>query len=96
MLVDSLRAEVREMSPGIKVKSFPCTIVLDEEDDGRRSAVIPASPGCNARGATRDEALAAIREAAQAYVDVLREDGRPIPVESDSRVMDVPRVSVTV
>ncbi|MBI4734890.1 MAG: type II toxin-antitoxin system HicB family antitoxin [candidate division NC10 bacterium] len=84
------------MSSGAKVKSFLYTVVLDEEDDGRWSAVIPALPGCNAWGSTRDEVLTAIREAAQAYVDVLREDGRLIPVEADSQVVEVPLVSVTV
>lgn len=84
------------MSSGTKVKSFLYTVVLDEEDDGRWSAVIPALPGCNAWGSTRDEVLTAIRDAAQAYVDVLREDGRLIPVEADSQVVEVPLVSVTV
>ena len=35
-------------------------------------------PGCAAWGSTREEALEALQEGAQAYLEVLFEDGRPL------------------
>jgi predicted RNase H-like HicB family nuclease len=61
------------------MKSYIFRIELDREDDGRWSAVVPALPGCAAWGHTAEEALSAVREAADAYVEVLIEDGRPVP-----------------
>ncbi len=66
------------------MRTYVFQVELDQDDDGRWSASIPALPGCGTWGETVDEALEAPREASQAYVDVLIEDGRPLPVESDS------------
>ena len=41
---------------------------LEQDDDGRWSAWIDELPGCAAWGYTREEALAALRDAAIAYV----------------------------
>ena len=42
----------------------------------------PSLPDCISQGQTKEEALANIREAIEAYVEVLREDGREVPEES--------------
>jgi len=78
------------------MKSYIFRVELDEEDDGRWSAVVPALTGCAAWGKTADEALEAVREAAKAYVDVLVEDGRVIPEDREVpvQVLDGPAVSV--
>ncbi len=39
----------------------------------------PSLPGCISQGRTREEALANIREAMEAYIEGLREDGREVP-----------------
>jgi len=44
-------------------------------------AECPSLPGCFSQGKTREEALKNIREAIQLFIDVLKEDGRPIPPE---------------
>jgi predicted RNase H-like HicB family nuclease len=49
--------------------------LIEEKEDGGWSAVIPALPGCAVSGDTVEEALGYLREAAQAYVEVLIEDG---------------------
>ena len=61
------------------VKSYVFRVELEQDPDGGWSAVVPALPGCASDGDTAEEALANVQEAAQAYVEVLVEDGRPIP-----------------
>jgi predicted RNase H-like HicB family nuclease len=63
------------------MKSYIFRVELEQED-GVWSAVVPALPGCAIDAGSPDEALEAIQEAAQAYVEVLIEDGRPIPLEA--------------
>jgi predicted RNase H-like HicB family nuclease len=54
---------------------------VEQEEDGRWSAWIEALPGCATWGYTEAEAVEALREAAQAYVEVMVEHGQPVPVE---------------
>lgn len=69
-----------------------------EEEDGIWIAVVPALPGCNAWGQSKDEALIAIQENTKAYIETLIEDGRPIPIEEEqlSVPMETPAVAVSV
>ena len=76
-----------------KLQTYVFTVELEEEDDGRWSAIIPSLPGCNAWGHTRQEALDAVRQSAQAYLEVLVEDGDPLPKEAE--VIASPAVAVT-
>lgn len=48
---------------------FSVNAMVYREADGRYTAEIPACPGCAASGATRDEALANLREAASLYFE---------------------------
>jgi len=68
-----------------------------EEENGVWSAVVPALPGCNAMGDTKEEVLESIRENIQIYLEILLEKGRPIPTESDQvQVINEPMVAVNV
>ncbi|MDD5312399.1 MAG: type II toxin-antitoxin system HicB family antitoxin [Dehalococcoidia bacterium] len=52
--------------------------------NGRKSGYIayaPALKGCVSQGTTRGQALFNVREAMEAYVSTLIEDGLPIPTE---------------
>jgi len=40
----------------------------------------PSLPGCISQGRTKEEAVANIREAIQAYIEALEEDGLPAPL----------------
>ena len=46
------------------------------------SAYVPDLPGCIAVGDTLTEVQQSIREAIALYVEVLREDGQPVPPPS--------------
>lgn len=53
---------------------------------GRESgffAYVPALKGCVSQGATKQEAFANLREAAQGYIECLIEDNLPVPPEVD-------------
>jgi predicted RNase H-like HicB family nuclease len=57
------------------------TVILEPEEGGGYHAFCPALRGCHTQGDTLEEALANIREAIQAYLESLKLDGEPIPVE---------------
>ncbi|HWC31304.1 MAG TPA: type II toxin-antitoxin system HicB family antitoxin [Dehalococcoidia bacterium] len=77
------------------MKSYVYRVELTEEDDGRWSAVIPALPGCAVWGYTEEEAMEAIRDVAQAFVEVLAESGQPVPVDDVPSVLDGAAVVVS-
>ncbi len=52
---------------------------LQEEEDGRWSAWVDALPGCATWGHTREEALDALHEGAELYMECMLEHGDPIP-----------------
>ena len=65
------------------MKSYIFRVELEEED-GTWSAVIPAMPGCAVDAGSPEEAMEAIRDLAQVFVESLLEDGKPIPLEEVS------------
>jgi predicted RNase H-like HicB family nuclease len=75
------------------VKTFVFKAELDQDEDGRWGAEIPALPGCATWGYTAEEALEALREAAEAYLEDMIDAGEDIPTE-DVEVFDTPAVSV--
>ena len=57
-------------------------VILYTDEDGYWIAECPSLPGCNSQGATREEALANIREAIEGYIEALEVDGLPVPEET--------------
>ncbi len=57
-------------------------VTLTRDEDGAWIAECPAVPGCVSQGATRDAALAGIREAIAACLEVRAERGMPLTVET--------------
>ena len=56
-------------------------VILYPGEDGFWVVECPNLPGCVSQGETRQEAIANIKEAIEAYVAVLKEDGLPVPEE---------------
>ncbi|MYC07421.1 MAG: type II toxin-antitoxin system HicB family antitoxin [Chloroflexi bacterium] len=52
---------------------------LEREEDGRWSAWIDELPGCAAWGYTQNEALDALQDAAEAYIEDMVEAGELLP-----------------
>ena len=57
-------------------------VTLDRDEDGVWIAECPAIPGCVSQGATRDEALANVKEAIAGCLEVRAEQGMPLTIET--------------
>jgi predicted RNase H-like HicB family nuclease len=56
-------------------------VIISPGEDGFWVAECPSLPGCISQGETRAEAIANIREAIEAYIAALEEDGFAVPEE---------------
>ncbi len=54
-------------------------VVIEQGEDGY-GAYVPDLPGCVAAADTKDEVLALIQEAIVLHLELMQEDGLPIPV----------------
>ncbi len=57
-------------------------VTLERDESGMIVAECPAIPGCVSQGETEDEALANIREAILACLEVRAEQGLPLTVRT--------------
>ncbi|MFV9504017.1 MAG: type II toxin-antitoxin system HicB family antitoxin [Oscillochloridaceae bacterium umkhey_bin13] len=64
-------------------------VVITPGEDGWFVAEVPSLPGCISQGRTRSEAITNIREAIALMVEVLQEQGLPIPVDALDRQLVV-------
>jgi predicted RNase H-like HicB family nuclease len=78
------------------MKSYMFRVDLEEEDDGTWSAIVPLLPGCASSGDSIEEALEYVEELATAYVDVLLEDGRPVPLDRVTSGMEGAAIAINV
>ena len=65
------------------------TVVIRKGNESGFVATVPALPGCVSQGRTRKEALRNAREAIEAYIEALMEDGLPVPTQTDSELGDI-------
>jgi predicted RNase H-like HicB family nuclease len=65
-------------------------VLIYPGEDGFWVVECPSLPGCISQGASKEEALANIREAIEGYVAALQEDGLPVPEDRfDAEVVAV-------
>jgi predicted RNase H-like HicB family nuclease len=76
------------------MKTYIFEVEIQREEDGRWSAWIEALPGCAAWGYNREEALAAIKDAAEAYVEDMLDAGEELPQEG-VKAVEAPVVTIT-
>ena len=57
------------------------SVLLEPDEEGGYTVIVPALPGCVAEGRTREEALANAREAILGFIEGLQKAGEPIPKE---------------
>jgi len=57
------------------------TVIIEQGRESGYVAYCPALKGCVSQGVTREEALCNVKEAMEAYVEALLEDGLPVPTE---------------
>ena len=61
------------------MKTYTFRVAVEQDTDGLWDAEIPVLPGCAVWGYTREEAIEALPEAAQAYLEVKEEFHDPLP-----------------
>jgi len=70
------------------LKTYVFTVEVEQDEDGRWGAEIPVLPGCAAWGYTRKEALQALQDTAQAFLEVMIEHNDPLPPEAEKEGKD--------
>ena len=65
---------------------------LQQDEDGVWVAECPAIPGCVSQGMTREEASRNLKEAMQSCLEVRKEKGMPLTVETREIELSVARV----
>ena len=53
------------------MNTYVFQVEINQEEDGRWSAVVPALKGCATWAYSKNEALRSIREATEAYIEIL-------------------------
>ena len=74
--------------------TYVLTAEIEQDEDGRWGAWIDALPGCAAWGHTREEALLALQDAADAYIEDMEETDEQVQ-KRGIEVVDSPLVVVT-
>ena len=78
-----LPIDVFQKKPGrFKVMAMKFVTTIDRDEDGAWVVECPSIPGCISQGTTREEAVANIREAIAACLEVRAERGMPLTVET--------------
>ena len=65
----------------IATDEYVYTAVFEPAEEGGYVVTVPALPGIVTEGDTLEEARAMVVDAIQGYLEILREDGVPIPIE---------------
>lgn len=64
-------------------------VILTPIEDGWWMAEVPSLPGCHTQGASKEDAMANIKEAIASYIASLEEDGEPVPEDIDVELVTV-------
>ena len=59
-------------------------ILLRKEPEGTYTAIVPALPGCITWGENIEHAMAMAKEAIIDYIEVLNEEGEPVPDDNET------------
>lgn len=57
-------------------------VIIERDEDGVYVARVPDLPGCATEGNTKKELMKNIKEAIHAYLEALKKQGDPIPIET--------------
>jgi antitoxin HicB len=72
-----------------RAEAMKYRVLIQPDEDGVFVADVPALPGCISQGATRDEAVANVREAIAGYLESLEAHGEPIPPSITEEIVEV-------
>jgi antitoxin HicB len=73
----------------MEVNAMKFRVLITQDEDGVFVAECPSLPGCISQGATRDEALANIKDAISGYLASLAKHGEPLPSAIEEETVEV-------
>ena len=76
-----------------QVNTYLFRVEIEQEEDGRWGATVPAMPGCNAWGYTKEETMRAIKDNTEMFLEVLQEFGDSMP-RDDTHKLRAPNCEV--
>ena len=59
------------------------TVIFHQAEEGGYWAEVPALPGCYSQGESIEETVKNTREAIEAHIEALKEEGQKIPEEGE-------------
>ena len=65
-------------------------VVIEPDEDGVFVAECPSLPGCISQGATREEAVANIKDAIAGYLVSLKKHDEPVPPPITEEIVEIP------
>ena len=65
------------------------TVILEKGRESGYVAYVPALRGCVSQGDTREQTVSHIKEAIEAYIEALLEDGLPVPTEVGRETIEI-------
>ena len=65
------------------------TVIMEKGRESGYVAYVPTLKGCVSQGETKEKALENIREAIEAYIEALMEDGLAVPTEAGRETLEV-------
>ena len=74
------------MINGKNIKFLTFNVIFEPAEEGGYIVSVPSLPGCMTQGETFEEAKEMIKDAIGGYVQVMLEDGEPLPQESEERI----------
>jgi predicted RNase H-like HicB family nuclease len=57
-------------------------VIIEKDQDGFLIAKVPDLPGCATQAKTKRELMKNVKEAIQAYLEALKQNGNPVPIET--------------
>ncbi len=70
-------------------RKYSYSIILEPQEDGGFTVLVPALPEVVTEGETEQEALANAQEAIQAILEFRRDRGLPFPADAQPRIRQV-------
>jgi predicted RNase H-like HicB family nuclease len=68
----------------LDMKQNTYRVLLNKEQEGGYTAIVPMLPGCITYGESLDEAVENVKEAIELYIESLRAHNEPIPNEENT------------
>ncbi|MCD6569766.1 MAG: type II toxin-antitoxin system HicB family antitoxin [Deltaproteobacteria bacterium] len=65
------------------------SVIIEKGRESGYVTVCPILRGCVSQGATKEEAMKNIKEAMEAYIEALIEDGIPVPIEIGKDIVEL-------